>query len=37
MIGTSIGQIEGTYHRFLKGDEARYGWALDTYGEAVNA
>lgn len=35
MMGTSIGQIEDTYHRFLKGDEARYGAALDSYGAAA--
>jgi integrase len=37
MMGTSIGQIEDTYHRFLKGDEARYGSALDSYGAAATA
>jgi hypothetical protein len=37
MMGTSVGQIEDTYHRFLKGDEARYGTALDTYGAVANA
>jgi integrase len=35
MMGTSIGQIEDTYHRFLKGDEARYGSALDSYGASA--
>jgi integrase len=36
MMGTSIAQIEDTYHRFLKSDEARYASALDSYGAAVN-
>jgi hypothetical protein len=35
VAGTSIGQIEDTYHRFLKGDEERCGSALDTFGVAV--
>jgi integrase len=35
MTGTSIGQIENTYHRFFRGDEERYGAALDTFGVAV--
>jgi hypothetical protein len=35
MMGTSIGQIEDTYHRFLRDDEERYGAALDTFGVAV--
>lgn len=32
MMGTSIVQIEDTYHRFLKGDEERYGAVLDSFG-----
>jgi integrase len=32
MMGTSIAQIESTYHRFLKADEERYATALDDYG-----
>jgi integrase len=35
MMGTSIAQIEDTYHRFLREDEERYGTALDSYGMAV--
>jgi integrase len=35
MMGTSIGQIEETYHRWLRDDEERYGSALDTFGVAV--
>jgi hypothetical protein len=35
MMGTSIAQIEDTYHRFLREDEERYGSALDSYGQAV--
>jgi hypothetical protein len=35
MMGTSIGQIEDTYHRFLGDDEERYCAALDTFGVAV--
>jgi hypothetical protein len=35
MAGASIAQIESTYHRFLVGDEERYGSALDTFGVAV--
>jgi hypothetical protein len=35
MMGTSIGQIEDTYHGFLRGDEERYGSALDSYGKAA--
>jgi hypothetical protein len=31
MMGTSIGRNEDTYHRFLRGDEERYGSALDTF------
>jgi integrase len=34
MMGTSIAQIEDTYHRFLKTDEQRYATALDSYGVA---
>jgi integrase len=34
MMGTSIGQIEDTYHGFLRDDEERYGAALDTFGVA---
>jgi hypothetical protein len=35
MMGTSITQIEDTYHRFLRADEERYGSALDSYGLVV--
>jgi hypothetical protein len=35
MAGTSIRQIEDTYHPFLRGDEERYGAALDTFGVPV--
>lgn len=31
MMGTSIVQIEDTYGRWLKGDEERYGTALDSF------
>ena len=34
MMGTSIAQLQDTYHRFLKSDE-QYGAAIDSYGEAV--
>jgi hypothetical protein len=36
MMGSSISQLEDTYHRFLRADEARYGTALDAYGAAAN-
>jgi integrase len=37
MMGTSIAQLEDTYHRFLKSDD-RYGAALDSYvGTAAGA
>jgi hypothetical protein len=32
MMGTSVAQIEDTYGRFLRGDEERYGAALDSFG-----
>lgn len=35
MMGTSVGQLEDTYHRFLRVDEARYATVLDTFGVAV--
>ncbi len=35
MAGTSIAQIESTYHRWPVGDEERYRAALDTFGMAV--
>jgi hypothetical protein len=35
MAGTSVGQIEEIYDRFLRGDEERYPSALDTFGVAV--
>lgn len=34
MMGTSITQIEDTYHRFLQSDD-RYGTSEDTFGAAV--
>lgn len=34
MMGTSITQIEDTYHRFLKADD-QYGTSVDTFGAAV--
>ena len=34
MMGTSIAQLEDTYHRFLKNDD-QYGAAVDGYGIAV--
>ena len=35
LMGTSIGQIESTYHRPLDSDVERYGSALDTFRVAV--
>jgi hypothetical protein len=35
MMGTSIVQLEDTYHRFLKSDE-QYGASVDGYGQAVS-
>ena len=35
MMGTSILQIEDTYHRFLREDEERHGTARDCYGMEV--